>query len=189
MPDQATIEEIIREHEPLCQFVARQFFAPGLEHDDLVQEARIGLLAAIAAHDPARSSFRYFAQLVVERRVKDTITRALRRKHGPLNQAMCIDAPLPGTDHATLAEVLPGPCPHRRRDRERDIAGALRDLGRHLTPLEHDALRLIAFEGLSYADAAEQLACTSKQVDNAISRARLKATRLARDRYPDLLAA
>jgi RNA polymerase sigma-B factor len=56
------IDSIVRLYLPLCTAMAQRYGGRGIEHDDLVQVARLGLVKAIARYVPGRSrSFAAYA--------------------------------------------------------------------------------------------------------------------------------
>jgi len=60
-------EHLVRCYEPLVRRVVRNVRPPlGCEGDDLAQEARIGLVAAIRAWRPERGAFPAFAEACEE---------------------------------------------------------------------------------------------------------------------------
>jgi RNA polymerase sigma factor (sigma-70 family) len=125
--------------------VAKEFFAPGHEQQDIEQECLIGLWEAARSHDPAKGKFPPFALLVIRRRLTTFITQANRNKHLVLTEAVRdYDMPV-----------------------EEETGGQLRlilDLLPTLTELERDALRR----------SLNGEPITSKSYDNALQRARQK---------------
>lgn len=187
------VEHVIREHEGLCRSVAGKYFAPGLTHDDLVQEARIGLWEAARDFQPDLGvPFGSFARLCITRQVQSAVVAANRRKHEPLNQSIAIDAPSNPADPSSLAlaDTLPGRdrggVAERQRTREIHLFAA--ELGSTLTWLEDLAIAGL-LEDRTYKDMAEQAGVTTKSIDNAIVRARRKATEIAERMDLDVRAA
>lgn len=166
--------DVIRKYEGLCRSIVARYFAPGMDRDDLLQEARIGLWKASRDFRPdAGSSFPSFAALCIERQVQTAIVTARRNKHRALNNASALDAPISNDGEGlTLADILPAPI---RTDRESVPWAALREL---LGPLERRVLDELA-SGLSQDALAKRLAVSPKSVDNALQRIRRKAASLA----------
>ena len=100
--DRRAQEEILRRYEPLARAIARRLrVPPGCDRGDIVQEARVGLLAAIRAWRPERGPFPAFARLCVLNQVLKAIDSAGARKHQLLSQALpldCTGASLTNTD-------------------------------------------------------------------------------------------
>jgi len=177
-----TIEQLIVRFEPMCGWLARQYFAPGLTREDIAQEARIGVYKAIVTYDPSRgSSLHTFARLSAERQVITAVKMAQRGKHGPLNDASSLDAPV-AEDGASLGELLPSP--PRNLASEMTLREELDHLTAHLstelTALEDESLASIV-AGESYDAIAERIGVSVKSIDNAIRRARSKARVIVRE--------
>jgi RNA polymerase sigma-H factor len=166
---------LVRRHGDLAGFHASNYFAPGLEKDDLKQEGLLGLAKAIRDYRSDRqSSFRNFASTCVERQVITAVKAATRKKHKALNTATSLDAPL-GEDGSTLSELLSD-------DYLPSVAASVqsnedgRKLGRALmllTPLERHSIIGVA-NGWPYEEIARNLHTSAKAVDNAVQRARRK---------------
>ncbi len=66
--DPGAERELLRRYEPLVQRVVWNLrLPPGCEREDLAQEARVGLVAAIRAWQPERGPFPAFADRCVRR--------------------------------------------------------------------------------------------------------------------------
>lgn len=164
----------VMEFEDICKHVAGNYFAPGLDRDDLLQEARIGALKGLRDYRQGHgTSLRSFVSHCAERQVK-TATRA---KHRALNTALLLDAPAPGEDgeNATWHDALPERGADvvdllAVRERLHEIATLFRE---QLTDLELGCL-LGQLNGHAYEQIAAELGVTEKVVDNALQRARWK---------------
>lgn len=176
----AVSDAAIRRHDALCHAIARHYYAPGLDRDDLLQEAHIGLLSAFHSYDPARGvPFPRFAALAIRRRLDTAIRATLRGKHQPLNHALSLDAPLPAGDEegSSLHDLVAAPpAPVALGDELHRLSA---QLDQALTPLEARAMQLVIFNGLDYQHAARELRVTPKAIDNAIQRTRRKAAAIA----------
>lgn len=171
--DELAFARIVHQLDGLVTSVSRRFFAPGLDRDDLMQEARIALHSAVRSWN-GRGSFTGFAVLVLERRLGTAVKAAKRAKHQTLNESLSLATP---AGAVTLADALaaPGTDPA-------DIAEA-RETLRHLaepgwlTPLEANVLAIsVGHSGHGcYGEAMERLGVNHKSVDNALQRARRKA--------------
>lgn len=78
----------------------------GLMHEDLRQEALIGLFEACRAYDPTRHRFGAVATVQVRHRVCEARKCAGRRKHRLLSEALRIDYRPGDDDRPTLADRL-----------------------------------------------------------------------------------
>ncbi len=175
--DEQARDALLLRYRPMARARARGYFLLGGDHDDLVQEAMIGLYKATCEFDPAAGAgFAAFAHVCVERQLISAIKAAARHKHAPLNDYVPFHRPVGDKGRRTLAEVLPGP---RTADPAEHVVAAerLRDLRRHcrtaLSDLEAQVLRLYV-DGWSYQDIARLLRSRSKTVDNALQRVKRK---------------
>ena len=97
----------MRRYEPLVQRVVwRLRLPPGCDREDLAQEARLGLLAAIRAWRPERGPFPAFADRCVSNQALLALKAAAARKHQVLSLAASLDSP---QDGGNLADDRPAP--------------------------------------------------------------------------------
>ena len=189
--DTSATDELMRRYENMAHWIARTYFLPGADRDDMSQEARIGLFKAIRDYRPDyENNFKNFAALAITRQVVTAVKTATRKKHIPLNRAISLDAPLHQKDHdhsPTLAEHLPGiainePAIRMEGDAlKAAIVSAIVDDAK-LSDLECDVL-LLYMQGLPYGDIARRLGRATKSVDNALQRLRKKTNIAIQARY------
>lgn len=177
--DELAFRRLVDRHDDLIEPTVRRYFGPGLDRDDLRQEALVGLHNAVRDYKAHRhSAFRGFARLCIERQVITAVKTATRRKHAPLSEAWPLDVPVSKRmaegDTYTLAELVP--------DIKADVVDLLdvrSKLARlkravwALSELERDVVLAIA-TGASYEEISVDLDVSLKSVDNAIQRARAK---------------
>lgn len=157
-------------YRPLALDIARDFFLPGSERQDVQQEALIGLWVATRSWDPnGAANFRTFAALVIRRRLGALVTAALRQKHQPLNESVRQVVNEEG-EWLSIVDALPG---------GRDPVEILIDRERFdriiaafssLTDIEREAVLRVAMAPHGEADV-------DKRTDNATQRARAKLRR------------
>jgi RNA polymerase sigma factor (sigma-70 family) len=91
--DETAIEHVVRSYEPLVQRVVWRMRLPlGCEREDLAQEARIGLVAAIRAWRPERGPFSAFADRCVSNAALLALKATSARKHQVLSHAASLAA-------------------------------------------------------------------------------------------------
>ena len=91
--DRRAVEELLRRYEPLIgAIVARLRLPCGCDRGDIAQEARVGLLRAIRAWQPARGPFRAFAARCARGQALNALDTAGTRKHQLLSRAQSLDA-------------------------------------------------------------------------------------------------
>jgi RNA polymerase sporulation-specific sigma factor len=99
-------EHLVRRYEPLVRRVVWNLRPPlGCEREDLAQEARIGLLAAIRAWRPERGPFPAFAERCVSNQALLAVKAAARHKHQLLARALSLESEHGG--HASTAGEHP----------------------------------------------------------------------------------
>ena len=92
--DLDALEQLARLYEPLIQRVVWKLKLPlGCEREDLAQEARVGLLAAIRAWRPERGPFPAFADRCVSNQALLALEAMAAQKHQVLSRAIPLDAP------------------------------------------------------------------------------------------------
>jgi RNA polymerase sigma factor (sigma-70 family) len=91
---------LFTKHRGLAIGIAADYRVPGMEPDDVRQEALIGLWVASGQHDPAVGPFGAFARTVVTRRCVDLLREAGRKKRQVLTAASRDEALelVPGAD-------------------------------------------------------------------------------------------
>lgn len=169
-----TEADVIRRYYGKALAISRQYFLPGGEPEDLLQEALIGLLEAHRAWRPdGGASFETFANLCVHRQLSTAVKTATRLKHGPMLQSVRIGVDEDGNDYP-LVELLPAKETVERQFESRETLRAFAAV--NLSPLERTALAGYA-AGLTYKEIDQGFGC--KAVDNALQRAHKKLARLA----------
>lgn len=89
---QGAVTELLRRHEGLVRSVARRYFVPGGDGDDVRQQAMIGFWKAVRDYSPTGgSSFVTFARTCMQRQVVTAVRAATRHKHAPLTGSDRID--------------------------------------------------------------------------------------------------
>jgi RNA polymerase sporulation-specific sigma factor len=177
--DDAALDALIRRYTGFVRLKASSYFLAGGEGDDLIQEGLIGLYKAVRDYRSDKdTSFRSFAELCITRQIITAIKTATRFKHSPLNSYVSFSQAPAGQEEGecTLGDALPGPGiddPAICVISTEELQSLVFCLGTGLSPLESDALRLY-LEGRSYEEMAEELACDTKTIDNALQRVKRK---------------
>jgi RNA polymerase sporulation-specific sigma factor len=177
--DDAALDALIRRYTGFVRLKASSYFLAGGEGDDLIQEGLIGLYKAVRDFRSDKdTSFRSFAELCITRQIITAIKTATRFKHSPLNSYVSFSQAPAGQEEGecTLGDALPGPGiddPAICVISTEELQSLVFCLGTGLSPLESEALRLY-LEGRSYEEMAEELACDTKTIDNALQRVKRK---------------
>jgi RNA polymerase sporulation-specific sigma factor len=178
--DQVALDQLIRRYTGFVRLKASSYFLAGGDSEDLIQEGLIGLYKAVRDfRTDKETSFRSFAELCVTRQIITAIKTATRFKHQPLNSYVSFSHTPAGQDtdgECTLGDALPGSAvqePSVVVISTEELQSLVFSLGTGLSPLESNALRLY-LEGSSYEQMAEELACDTKTIDNALQRVKRK---------------
>ncbi len=182
--DSEAFEVLFRIYRIRIFALARQYFAPGGDRDDLIQEATIGFFKAIRDFRGDRGAFSAFLNLCIRRQIITFIKTATRRKHSALNFAVSLDVPIFADSEETFLgrlasreESLPG--------NSTEITEFLDTLFARCSKLERGVLSLYA-KGFGYAEMAYELGVHYKAVDNAVWRVKVKAKKLLLEKPLDL---
>ena len=151
-------------HRPLALALAREFWFPDGDADDVRQTALVALWEACRQFDPTLGAFRPFAEMVVRRTLMDEITARNRHKRRLLTDAVRVTVNEDGNS-CEIIDVLParGNDPAEIAERHEQLRLAIGALP-SLSPLERAAL----------ARAVDGDPCAEKRMDNALQRARRK---------------
>lgn len=173
--------------EQWAKLCALDIFYPGAEHDDVLQEARLGVAKGLRDYRPeAGASLRNFAMLCGHRQVLTGLRLAQREYNRVLTDARSLQAPAPGSLDVDmeLGDILPAPQPDP--DAPAEVARLVRHIKEQLSPLERECLVRCTINGEPY----DALPHAQRRVDNAIQRARrkLRAAEAPR-RWPEAMAA
>jgi RNA polymerase sporulation-specific sigma factor len=168
-------EDALRQYGWLCDIAVSRYFAPGLTHDDILQEAHIGLWAACRDFNPDHGSpFGAFARTCINRQVITALKAATRGKHRPLNESCDLHQP-PTESVLSLAERIDSGEPTALDELAgRDDLARISDAMVQLSDLEQQAIIGVALNGRTYAAVAAEAFVERKQIDNAVQRGREK---------------
>lgn len=172
-------EYLLRKYKSVVSFKCRLYFLHGADRDDVIQEGMIGLFKAIRDFKSNRAcSFRSFADTCITRQIITAVKKSRRKRQLPLSCAVSLsqggdseeDEGKPQLEVAAEGEAVNPEELLIVRESVRELRAVLRE---RLSEFEWNAL--VAFlAGKSYPEIAKEQGRTSKQIDNAICRARRK---------------
>jgi RNA polymerase sporulation-specific sigma factor len=168
--DSRAFEELFAPVKGYAKALARKFFAPGWDVEDLYQEALAGFAAALLSFDQQiGSEFHDYARLCMRNSVVTCVRRATRAKRRG-------SAPPAGLE---VLETAPSDRfrPDLLVEQQAECAWLLASLHEVLSPAEWRALNA-AVSGTPLAEVAAEVGVNQRAVENALSRARAKARRL-----------
>ena len=178
-------DHLLSKYRGLVEGKARTFFLVGAERDDVVQEGMIGLFKAIRDFKADKlAAFRSFAETCITRQIITATKMATRKKHYALNSSVSLDtSPDEGAVEPQVTDAVATRPP---ASPEQVVVGkvTLREIDQRmkasLSQLECIALSAY-LAGQSYHDIAKRLDMSSKQIDNALQRAKRKMKRRLRE--------
>lgn len=175
---QDAAEHILYKYRNLVRSKVKSYFLVGAEREDLLQIGMIGLWQAIIdyRHDKA-TSFPAFAKVCIHRHIITAIKAATRQKQLPLNNSLSLE--MQSEDESgewNMADVL------QTEDADDPLEQMVRfEDSSRLKSLLHEMLSefewmvLSGYQmGKSYREIADELACKTKSVDNALMRIKRK---------------
>jgi RNA polymerase sigma factor, sigma-70 family len=186
--DEEALRKIYEESRDMLRGMANVYFMVGADRDDVIQEGMIGLFSAIRTFNPdAGASFKTFSEFCVKRRIINAVKMAGRKKHGPLNDSISIDAAADsqddGSDNIPSTKIEQSLRATSWVDPEEivllsDLLGYVEKNARGLfSDMERDVWNAYA-QGLNASQIAEKLDKPYKSVDNAITRIKGKIEKL-----------
>lgn len=173
--DRDAADELMRRYEWSAVANATAYYFPGGDHDDVEQEARLGLLRAIACFDPtAGASFRTFSGFAIRRQLITALKAARRGKFRVLDEAVRVARNEDGEEEPA-AEHIPArdSDPQAVLETKEELARIRRGAAT-LSGLERRWLGAV-LDGRPYTVDNRR----NKSADNAIVRARQKLRRAA----------
>lgn len=173
--DEHAAERLVQLYRPLVHQVARRFYLPNGEPEDIYQVGMIGLWQAIQRYNPERrTSFATFARICIRRHILSALKQATR--------AVWITfPPCPDPETEYRWENIADPTPSAleqlmEQERTEDIQQIL---SHQLSSLEAQVLALRS-QGVPYRQIAHRIGCSFKAVDNALTRIKRKVRRATR---------
>lgn len=177
--DQLAIEALMIQYKDLVRRKAASMFMVGSDSEDVIQEGMIGLYKAIRDFKPEHNvPFAAFASYCIMSQITDAVRQASRQKHKPLNNSLSLQSLIQteGSGDLPLLEIFigtPSPNPEEILLNQEDVSDLQQFFVTRLSQLEQQAV-LLFMQKLSYRQIADCLGCTSKRIDNALSRSRQK---------------
>ena len=166
--DSISLAKIVNSFVPYIESKISGMNVPGLESDDLRQEAFVALFSAIESYEEGKGAvFSTYAITCINNRLADAVKTANRQKNRALNESVSlnddehildVESPL-STEEAAIA-----------REEYEAVKSKIENL---LTGKEREVL-LKWINGYSYDEIGSQMGISGKSVANALQRARQK---------------
>ena len=178
--DEGALLQLLERYEPMLRSVARRYFLPNGEREDLVQEAMIGFLKAVRDFRVELGlPFRPFAELCATRQIITAVKGATRLKHAPLNRAVSLQRPCGEDGALTLEDLLcdqAAESPEDRLLRLEESSALAEAIHVVLSPYERQVIGHY-LTGMTFQEIALACGTHAKSVDNALWRVKTKLRR------------
>lgn len=175
--DQAAFEALLERYRPLIGARAARYAAyrlPGLDQEDLQQEAAIALFTASRLWQAAKGvPFPAYAERIIDNRLKDLLRHHLSQKKGSGKETLSLDQLRELGLEETVSAPEETPAPDSRMIFLEEARALKIFIQEHLSARERAVMEL-QMSGASYKFMAELLGTTTKGVDSALQRARRK---------------
>jgi len=183
--DERALKTLLSRYRPLLRSAAGRYRLRGGDYEDLLQEARIGLMQAAAGFAPERRpSFAAYVTVTVHNRLRDAVRRDQARSQRLLSEACSLDpdpAPDSGDDPVTVLpdavlsyqSRLLGGEPQQALESERSFEAVMAAVFERLSELE----RLVLLERLAgheIDEIARHHDFSRNRVSGALARSRRK---------------
>lgn len=185
--DESSLDFLMQRYKQLASKIARSYFLIGAEHEDLLQEAMIGLYKAYINYNKSKhATFSTFAYLCITRSVQDAVKSANSKKHLMLSNSVSLTNQgaivVNNDEDKEINIVIPSTMlsPDEQLIEEEKINEIKHQIKNKLSSFEQKVL-LLYLEGDSYTQIACKLNSTNKSIDNALSRIRNKLSNLKKD--------
>ena len=172
--EKRAFDALVTRYSSLIQTKAAVYQQTGLDREDLIQEATLGLLSAAESYDSeAGASFQTFVNICMDRRLLTACRSAARQKHIPLNQYVSLNDEMESKHMENPLTSIDWMDPETLVISREDMKSIKRHIEKTLSGLEFKVLALY-LSGRAYEEIAERLEISPKTVDNALQRARKK---------------
>lgn len=167
--DNIALEQLLTNYEPMISSIVKGVKVHGYTREDLMQEARMVFCQAVKKYDSTKSKLSTFAYTLIKRRLRDLKkAESVLKRRGTV---VSINLDPEDTEYYDIPSLNPTPEEKVLMEEKRqEIDTALRG---KLTTVEFDVAILFS-RGYTYRDIATLMNITTKQVDNALQRARNK---------------
>lgn len=164
-------EKIIAKYTPYIKNIARKYFLINAEIEDLMQIGFLALCDAINKYDiKSNASFKTYLYMSVQGDIKNAISKSQNLKNRALNESLSLEI---NDDEDSWAVVLASDdeTPEEEVITKQKVNRLVLTLKEKLNEIEKKIIALY-LQGYRYAEIAEELGVTTKQVDNTLSKAK-----------------
>ena len=170
--DTESLTVLVERYKRLIDREVGAFSKIGLDREDILQEALIGLYRAIQSYDSRKEArFKTYAMVCIRNGWISAVRFGSSSRHTPLNNSISLDDDLWQDTLQLVDESAVNP--ESWMIHQEWLKQWQEQVQILLSDFERDVLRLY-LTGFSYDDMAKKLSSTAKAVDNALQRVRRK---------------
>ena len=171
--DPQAFPELLNRYYRIILYKVAHVKACGMDADDLMQEASLGLYSAVRSFSAKENaSFRTYAGVCIDNRLRSAIRNSARDKNKPLSHYMELSDYYKQEDAFSAADA--GTDPEAMVLIDESVAELRQRLMELLSEKEYQVFTQYHLHDCSYEDIAECLGMDTKAVDNALQRVRRK---------------
>ncbi len=164
--DDESMARLISAVTPVAKAKASSLANARVPDEDLVQEGMLGFLDAVSSFNPAKGSFKAYAEACINNRILSAVRASFNNKNAALSNAVPLEC-----EANEISDISADPANIISEKYDSQHIADLLSSG--LSDFEKQVidLRLI---GKSYSQISAELICSEKAVDNALQRIRKK---------------
>lgn len=166
--DKGAEEELIKKYAPLTKKICARFFISGCDGDDLVQEGLFGLHNAVNTYEKSGANFSTYAYVCIRNAVCDAVKKSLGAKNSALNNYVPI---------VEVGDEISPAGPEDELILRENRTEFFSKISRVLSSLEFKTT-VMYLDGMNVSEIAKALEKEQKSVSNALSRAKIKLSKL-----------
>ncbi len=171
--EQQAFPELLNRYYRIILYKIASVKACGMDADDLMQEASLGLYNAVRTFSKGESaSFRTYAGVCIDNRLRSAVRNSARDKNKPLTHYMELSDYYRQEDAFSTADA--GTDPEATVLIDESVAELRQRLKKLLSDREYQVFTQYHLNDCSYEDIAKCLGMDAKAVDNALQRVRRK---------------
>ena len=169
-----SVEVLVNKYYPMVYKIAKKYYAPNAEREDIVQNGLVGVMKAIFYYKEGKSKFSSFVWRSVEAEIMTFISQSNRKKHMILNESTSIEEKIRDSDNISYEETLENkdyvqPQELVLRNKKSEFIKNL--LKNSMKPEEINIIYKY-LQGYSYKDISKLTGFNTKKIDNITQKAK-----------------
>jgi RNA polymerase sporulation-specific sigma factor len=169
-----SVEVLVNKYYPMVYKIAKKYYAPNAEREDIVQNGLVGVMKAIFYYKEGKSKFSSFVWRSVESEIMTFISQSNRKKHAILNDSTSIEENIKDSDNISYEETLedkdyvqPQELVLRKKKSE-----FIKNLLKNSMKPEEINIVYKYLQGYSYKEISKLTGFNTKKIDNITQKAK-----------------